>query len=460
MMPHALPVRLLTDFRLYAIAALAVAGSLLAFPPDYLRHSNVWLGALLFPLSLQVVGPRRLNGWLLAVTGLLLMLAVVYHVKIFYFFALALAVVVLVEWTYGRVNTLVLFLIVVMSPFFHQVSTILGFPVRLALSAWAGHLLGALGLEVVVHGNVMVRHGATFAVDDACMGLNMLAITLLMAVAIIVYAYRGHGRVLGLGWLVLYFGAALGLNLVANLLRIMLLVWFEIPPGEVMHDGIGVLVLLAYVMLPLYGLGPWLVRRYGRVRHAPEHAAAPRGFVALSALVILVVLAALVVRPPRVANTAAWAVTFRGVPATATGEERDVLRVFDGQTLVYVKPIAEFFSGEHTPLMCWRGSGYTFRQIEEVRVDDAVVFRGRLSRAGERDLWTAWWYTNGETNTISQYAWRLDMLLRGKPYVLVNVTTDSAASLAAAVQAMLRGEALALRQGAAVAVSGVERGAP
>ena len=82
----------------------------------------------------------------------------------------------------GRINVLAIFLLLFMSPVFDSLSSIIGFPVRLQLSSWSGHLLHYAGFAVQVEGNVMVMNNASFSVDDACMGLNMLAVSLLMGV--------------------------------------------------------------------------------------------------------------------------------------------------------------------------------------------------------------------------------------------------------------------------------------
>lgn len=105
-----------------------------------------------------------------------------------------------------------------------------------------------------------------------------------------------------------------------------------------------------------------------------------------------------------------------------------VTKFSDREVLVYVKPIPEFFSGEHTPLICWKGSGYQFEGIRKVNISGREIYMGALVRADAR-LLTAWWYDNGEIITIDQIEWRMRMLKGEDGFCLVNVTAENEAAL-------------------------------
>jgi exosortase N len=98
-----------------------------------------------------------------------------------------------------------------------------------------------------------------------------------------------------------------------------------------------------------------------------------------------------------------------------------VVKMSNEEALIYLKPIAEFFSGEHTPLFCWRGSGYQFRHIRELPIGAHVIYCGEMIRPDGK-LWTAWWYSNGEVQTIDQFDWRGRMMRGEKDFLLINVT--------------------------------------
>ena len=125
-------------------------------------------------------------------------IAYAYSVRTFYFFMIAFYLLLLLELWIGKIDTIILFLLAFMSPFFHQISVILGFPIRLTLSQWAGEMLSFAGFDIIVEGNTMLLKGTSFSVDEACMGLSMLAVSLLMGIAAMVHHYRQSGLRLSL----------------------------------------------------------------------------------------------------------------------------------------------------------------------------------------------------------------------------------------------------------------------
>src|SRR5262249_37813120 len=130
-------------------------GGAFAFPLSFLTRSNFLIGIYLVPFALIIQGRPRWNYGYLALMISFGVIAYAYGVRMFYFFCLAFYMLWLIEMFVGRTNVLVLFLLIFMSPFFSQVSSILGFPLRLKLSAWAGMLLNPLGFNVMVEGNMM-----------------------------------------------------------------------------------------------------------------------------------------------------------------------------------------------------------------------------------------------------------------------------------------------------------------
>src|SRR5690606_31235327 len=108
----------------------------------------------------------------------------------------------------GKLNPLILFLVLFMSPAFIHVVRILGFPIRLLLSQYAGQLLNISGLNVRVEGNLMIVDGSTFSVDEACMGLNMLAFSMLIGIFILAFHYRNTKSTLGLYATTFFFATA------------------------------------------------------------------------------------------------------------------------------------------------------------------------------------------------------------------------------------------------------------
>ncbi len=108
----------------------------------------------------------------------------------------------------------------------------------------------------------------------------------------------------------------------------------------------------------------------------------------------------------------------------------DVVKLENDQSLVYIKPITGFYSADHNPMICWRGSGYAFTRVEKSPVNGVFVYMALLQN-GQDQLYTAWWYDNGVTCTIDQLTWRRDALQNKTKYALINVTATSREKLEA-----------------------------
>jgi exosortase N len=430
---------------LVILALAGIVGGIAAFPLSYVSNTNVWIGLCLLPVACLVTGETRKNYAYLLLSLVMGGLALLYGVKLFYFFALAFYGLWLVELMIGQCHFLVLVLVVCMSPAFLQLSGILGFPIRLQLSAWTGWLLQAAGAEIQVEGNVMVLDGATFSVDDACMGLNMLAISLLMGVFILAHRFRVERKQLSFGYITMFFTVVFVLNIIANLFRIVTLVTFRIAPEQALHGAMGLVCLVLYVVLPIYFLAIVLVRRLGKDLK-PVPAAAPVSprvelFQYLFAAAMLIT--GVTLRQQLQTPTASYAtVSYDRLPAENLPS--GVTRIANGEFLLYVKPIPEFFVAEHSPLFCWRGSGYTFSSIQEHVVAGKTIYRGQLTK-GEDVLHTAWWYSNGQVETISQLDWRVRMLRGEDKFCLVNITAQDEAALLCRVEEIFYNKNLSVR---------------
>jgi exosortase N len=408
-------------------AGLAVAGGAIAFPPEFLAGSNVWMGFCLFPFVLFVNGKQRINYIYLVIVFLLGIIACLYAVRTFYFFTLFIFILFLLEMHWGQLNRLVLFLLLFMSPFLQQIIVILGFPIRLQLSDWAGYLLAQAGLNIQVEGNMMILDGAAFSVDQACIGLNMLATSLLMGVFLLAHQYRTRRLSLSFPYLLMFFFIVFILNVGSNLLRIIILVLFRIGPEHVLHEWIGIACMLLYIVVPLYFLGKWVIGKFGKPLHRDDVDAPVRittqGRIALTVISVLIIMAGSSIRQSRSISTLPHILFHRNGFET-TLLDGGVTKVYNDTLLLYFKTIPEFFSAEHTPLFCWRGTGYTFREVKRITLQGHEIYIGRLWKT-ESSLYTAWWYSNGTFHTVDQLTWRLHMLT-GKPrFVLVNVTASS-----------------------------------
>jgi exosortase N len=422
---------------LVLLVMIGVFGGVFAFTLAYFSNLNVLIGLCLFPFAFLITGQQRNNVLYIGLMILFAGLTVIYGVRICYFFSLAFYFLWLTELFVGRVNVLILFLILFMSPFFIQIVTILGFPIRLMLSEYAGQLLNLASVNVQVEGNVMTLNGEIFSVDEACMGLSMLVISLLMGVFVLAYRFRVSGTTLGLYSTTIFFASAFILNLIANLIRIVVLVFFRIPPDNFMHEFIGVLCLILYVVIPLHFLSAWLIRLYGKSKVAFVSEQVHRGsrIVSIAILPVMILSAGIILKMNRNSSRTEHA----DIHFTKGKHERlkdGVSKISTDDLLIYVKVIPEFFTGEHTPLMCWKGSGYKFSGVATTTVEGITLYKATLVKEGKA-LHTAWWYSNGQIKTISQLDWRLRMF-KGEPkFCLINVTAEDEQTLVTSIRSML-----------------------
>jgi exosortase N len=373
----------------------------------------------------------------LAVTALLFYMLV--PAKTFLCISCLCGCLFLAETFYGRINFLPVLVLAMMSPLFEYAVNVFSFPIRLALTTWAGSAIRITGQEVSVQGNMIVCNGNEFSVDPACMGLQMMVTALLCGIVLIGFYQKQYKKELSI-WLVLFMLPVMILmNVVSNLLRIIFLVWLNIMPGTVMHDVTGMMCLVLYVIVPLLFLIPWIVRRYGKpvVLHRKYYVlrSAVKMFL-LNVLLPVGLITTFFINQPREVSRQ----VLSNLPATpgyvVQSLPGNIIRIQNDTLLVYIKHIPASYYTEHNPMICWKGSGYNFYKVEEKLVGGHTIYTALLQQEKDQ-LYTAWWYDNGVASTSSQLQWRWDMLMGARPYSLVNVTASSERELRLAINEML-----------------------
>jgi exosortase N len=431
--------------KLIIFVGIGIVGGIFAFPKSFLSGINVLIGFCILPFAVHIIGKTRFNYAYFSFMLLFGIIAFVYGVRMFYFFMLGFYFLFLAELFLGKLNSIILFLMAFMSPFFHQVAVILGFPIRLRLSEWAGNLISTAGFDATVEGNAMVFNGSTFTVDEACMGLSMLSISMLLGVVSLIHQYRISRSWLTMFSLTIFFAGVFCLNVISNLFRIILLVVFRILPGDPMHDAVGIICLVVYVAVPLIYLSRWMLARYGRKVEVQESAIVLIGKMKTS---FLVVFSVAIIWIGVSINTKKQSLSKGATHTDVRMSNFQVTKLNDGITkmegkelLVYVKPIPEFFTGEHTPLLCWKGSGFEFKTIKKMEISGREIYTGKLVKGGEQ-LCTAWWYSNGKINTIEQLDWRWRMFKGEENFCLVNITASDEATLFQNLKLILKNDLL------------------
>ncbi len=372
-------------------------------------------------------------------------------VRTFLYFSICCSILFFIESYWSKCGVLPLVVMIIISPLFQYFFTVFTFPLKLQLTGWAVQLLSVLNDNVTALGNIIVIKGGHFRVDDECMGISMTGIGMLTGVTLLVYYKKITGR--GLSWLVIAIALLFLfiLLVVANLIRIVLLAQFQLPPQTVMHEVTGLICFIVYFLLPALAITRLWIKKVKKQEAHVNKTSIPaiaknnggevlykkvsKKFYWLLHTLLLVVTACSVINLAQY-NTGKKN-TEQATPAvagfTATAVNSDILKLQNRNALVYIKRIENFYTIEHSPMICWQGSGYRFENITHETINGVTAYFGMLQQ-GKTTLYTAWWFDNGSYKTTAQLAWRWKMLKENKNFAIVNVTAANRNELLAVLK--------------------------
>ncbi|GAB3940419.1 hypothetical protein GCM10028805_02170 [Spirosoma harenae] len=338
------------------------------------------------------------------------------------------------RWT-GRLVSLVL-----LSPVLRYLSALFTFPIRLQLSAGAGYLLRLFGIPVHVEGNVISRimssaNPVDMAVDPACMGLQLTGVSLLVGLFSLIWQERLQRKKLPMPWIIAFESIVFGLTILCNLFRIVLLVLFGAMPETLTHELIGLACVFVYTWVPAWGLAILFIRRLGQPELTNPSTGTMTKMVQSAGWGLGVILIGISVRafaalPEKSAsdlsiilkkNDRTWA-NYR-LGCTSDMLPNGFIKLVKPGLLLYIKPQLDWFSADHSPVVCWKGSGYELKRIQETTLDGHPTYVGELHKKG-RVLYTAWWFSNGACATISQLTMRKKIIQGETGFALINITSD------------------------------------
>ncbi|MBO9199107.1 MULTISPECIES: exosortase N [Niastella] len=387
----------------------------------------VIMGVLALPLvtTLQPGYGKKRYG---IVAAMMAMVTMLLPVNTLLYFTLAFACLFITESFLGRINWLPVCMIFLLSPVFQFAANVFSFPVRLELTSWAGHIMNAVTGHVTVEGNMIICKGNEFSVDPACMGLNMIVTSLLLQL-VVMAMYQRKFKLRLMWWQVTgLLAITFTLNVISNLFRIISLVWFNILPGTYMHDLVGIGCLILYVIVPVLWLTQLVIRYKGRavtLQADKTTSLSWKRLVAIHLLLLLLVCwsAYTVIRKVKAINdTSETVAAVDGYMTTRITTE--IVKLQNSESLIYIKHIPGFYNADHHPMICWKGSGYLFKQVKLETIGKQQVYTALLQN-GKDQLYTAWWYDNGIQRTIDQLRWRTQMLSGARSYSVVNITTSN-----------------------------------
>jgi exosortase N len=406
---------------------------------------NVVLGLLALPLVTTIQPGNSKHIRYGTAAAMLAILTVLLPVKTLLYFTIAFACFFVTENFLGKINLLPAGVVFLMSPVFQFSANVFSFPIRLQLTNWAGAIMNLVRHDIVVKGNMIVCNGYEFSVDGPCMGLNMMVTSLLLQLIIIAMYQRKHNLQLVWWQVTGLLGVSFMLNVVGNLFRIICLVWFSILPGTTMHEFVGIFCLLLYVVIPVVWLTQLVIKHKGRMAAAASHTGAPvlwKSVLRIHLVLFLIISWAaytVILSDRAVADANAATATVVGYKTERVTAE--IVKLQNSRSLVYIKYIPGFFSADHHPMICWRGSGYTFQQVQQETIGGQQVYTALLQN-GKEQLYTGWWYDNGSERTIEQISWRYRMLRGDKPYSVINVTAANKQQLINEIEGIIRNNRL------------------
>jgi exosortase N len=370
---------------------------------------------------------KKTNVPLLLCSGLLLIAYYKFQATSFLYLSLIILIIETMNAYIGRMNLNAYILLLICSPIYTFVSTVIGFPLRLQLSKIAGYLLSFIVKDIVIVGNMLRIDGNDFAIDQACAGLNMLAAAAIFTLLLIeVNRKKANSEIPFISYLFLY-GMMLLFNIFSNIFRIFILTLFKVFPENNWHEYIGIICFICYTLIPMYLLIPKIFKHFGKVKEVKKHESTTQWpayslFISIIIFGFYTITNMTSIKAATASNVTLHYTALKNYD-TITVEE-SVVKYSDTTHLVYVKPMKAFYSSEHNPLFCWTGCGYLMKEFEERKIKTHTIYFGKMYK-GKNEIYTAWYYTDGNKITNSQWQWRWNALNEKKNYYLINISANS-----------------------------------
>ena len=373
-------------------------------------------------LTIHVDSERQANNFYTWLSYLAVVLFLGTFSKVFFTIGVLYLVLTLFTYRKGRLSFIPLFSIILITPFSQYALDIISFPMRLQLTQGAAEVLQWIWPDVSAKGNIISTPDHAFAVDEACMGLNLLQSGFLMSLIMLSKMEQRKGQLLSFGVIILFLSLVSVLIIGSNFFRIITIVLFSALPESMVHDLIGLLCLLTYVLVPVY-----LIVHFGHHHFKYQrHLSAKTHSTNLLVLPLIIFFIGSGFFAEKLQRKPSTNIDFLP-PAGYAAESIDdgILQLMDDSSLVYIKPGVPAYAADHTPKVCWKGNGYRFTGEEILHIQDEEVIIAELLTPENQKLFTAWWYHNGKNNTVSQWKWRLEIIKGAPPYQLINITCTS-----------------------------------
>jgi exosortase N len=350
-----------------------------------------------------------------------------FKMQLLYFLSFSSFILFIIESNLGKVNSLPLFIILLISPYSSFIFNVFGFPARLLLTEVATSILSFVYDNVASSGNNILINNKSFSVDPECIGLTMVGYGYATTLIFINAFERKFERKLRLSKILGILTISTIFIVIVNLFRIVTIVILQSKPETVTHELIGLLSFGLYFILPLFFISKWIVKSSKPRSTKLSIRDVPHGkLVAILSILLISFLAYFNLNRANYRNiqvdNKSSNIELMGYTKSITKE--NVIKFENNKSLIYIKPSCHFFGPDHSPTICWKGSGYDFMNIKIENIGAFEIYTAELKKEDEI-LQTAWWFDNGKDKTTSQLDWRWKTALGDEPYRLINVTSVS-----------------------------------
>ena len=389
-----------------------VIGLFILFNPSYIIIDIfLWVGILTLPFTFKVsINTRSLRFfWPALAFGTF---SLYFSSTFGAFCVMVFAILLTIEMFLGKLSLLTMFHLLLLSPLFKYFTSLITFPLRIQISKIVAKILQSADFDIELSGNLITFNGTEFLVDKACMGLHLLGYSFLFGLLILAFFERKNND-FRLSKISIYMTVILILNLIANTVRATLLILFKIMPDYWFHDIVGLLIFVIYVLTPFYFIVKYQSQRQNDliVSNSVKH----QNHKKLAVYLILILYASTI-----------WRNNLNNIPFE-DGEtieihgyaksllKSNVLKLSNDHTIIYVKPPVAPYKADHNPLICWEGSGYSFKKIATKTFSGQEVYYAELVK-GKDKLYTAWWFQFENHVTNSQWKWRWNNIKNDHQY--------------------------------------------
>jgi exosortase N len=412
----------------------------LAIIPQLILFESINLqfvfGIVILVFSINCANQKRVNSFYLLIGFLLYGIYLFVKVQTVLLFGYCFLVFFVIELLIGKINILPIFTASIIMPFFKSVLNICSFELRIFITKSVASIL-KLGIpNIVVEGNVIVANGIEYSVDDVCAGFSMMQLGLLITCMMIAF-YQKQLKKNAKFWHVFFLLLlSVFLIVIANAGRIALTIIFKSNANGLLHQSIGLLCLLGYLIVPMV----FIIKKTSKyfIPHRIENHLID---IYIKPYVMVITIATI--------SIICFSIVYKNNNNYPLNEnikingyqtkpfKYGVMQYTKSDILLYIKPPVPFYASSHHPSLCWRGSGYQLACEKLATINGKQITIAKLKKQGQPDLLTAYWFQHKQIIFATEKKWRWHSIVHNKQFSLINITSHSYSKLMKEINVLL-----------------------